>query len=120
MEDSQFSLNRELLKASKENNLELIDSLLKKGADACIYDAEPVRNAIENNSIQSIDIFLQNGFKPTSEFSICFKKAIQLNNVEIFEKFLSVEQPSPAILATAKNASEEMKTIINSVFGVNY
>ena len=120
MEESQFSLNRELLKASKENNLELIDSLLKKGSNPCVYDAEPVRNAIENNSIEAIDLFLKNGFKPTSEFSICFKKAIQLNNVEIFEKFLSIEQPSPAILATAKNASDEMKIIVDAIFETNF
>jgi hypothetical protein len=115
--DGQFSMTRELLKASQENNLNMVETLLELGANPYIYMSEPVRNAISHNSEPMIKAFLDNGYNPNKDTGIAFKMAIRKNTVELLKTLLKHSTPTASLLPTIKkHASSEVKLIMQAVY----
>lgn len=114
---NNFLMNRELIKACEENDLQAVTALLDKGADPSIYRSEPVRIAIKNNNIEMVKAFLFNAYSPNSDASLAFNEAIKNERPEILKVLINHENPSMAVLSTVKKVeNDEIKSILNTVF----
>lgn len=106
-------MKRDLLKAVKDNDLTLVESLLIMGEDPYMLQSESVRIAIRGNNIEMIKVFLKRGFSPNANGAAGFTEAIRQNNLTILELLIEYELPSPVVITLGKQAQQSIKDLLN-------
>lgn len=110
-------MNRELIKACKENDTSLIIDLIDKGYDVSTYRNEPLRLAILNNNIPVVAKLLEKGVSPNSDGSQPYLSAIKLERLDIIKMFIQKEPPTLSTLSAFKQCQNtEIRQIINDSF----
>lgn len=114
---SQPLLDRALIKASRQNDVAEIKSLLLQGADPLVHYSEPVVNAILDGSKELLDLYLVNGYSPSSNNSVAFIKALENNKYDLFKVLLEKEVPDLIVIHHVNQCgSAEVKELVNQAF----
>ncbi len=110
-------IDRDLLKASRNNDVSEITKSILKGADMSVHYSEPVVNAIIKGSKEALEIYLGFGYSPNANNSIAFIEAVKNNNFEMFEILFKKEKPQPVVFHHVNLcSSDEIKKIVNDTF----
>ncbi len=114
-------LDRDLIKASRDNDFAEITKSILKGADMLVHNSEPVINAIIKSSMPALDIYLGFGYSPNANNSIAFIEAAKKNDFEMFEILFKKEKPNPIVFHHVNLcSSDEIKKLVNDAFNFKY